>query len=180
MTNTTLCYIEKDGCYLMLHRTKKHHDYNHDKWIGIGGKFESGESPEECVIREVKEETGLDLNVNSLEYKGIVTFVCEEDSPESGSQLDKDSITVNGEKLYTEFMHIFHATEFSGQLIECNEGDLEWVPIENMNNLPHWKGDEIFLDFLKTNKPFYSLKLEYRKGQLQRTLLNGKFYNHFI
>ena len=174
MTNTTLCYIEKDGKYLMLHRTKKEHDYNHDKWIGIGGKFESGESPEECVVREVKEETGLDLNIDKLSYKGIVTFVCEEDAPESG---DKNSI--DKYSLYTEFMHIFHAKAFSGNLIECNEGDLQWVPIEQMNNLPHWKGDEIFLDFLKTDMPFYSLKLEYRKGELQRTLLNGKVYNHF-
>ena len=174
MTNTTLCYIEKDGQYLMLHRTKKHNDYNHDKWIGIGGKFESGESPEECCVREVKEETGLDLDIKGLEYKGIVTFVCEEDSPESGDKSANDKYS-----LYTEFMHIFHTKSFSGNLIECNEGDLEWVPIEKMNNLPHWKGDEIFLDFLKTDRPFYSLKLEYRKGELQRTFLNGEEYNHF-
>ena len=175
MTNTTLCYIEKDGKYLMLHRTKKHNDYNHDKWIGIGGKFESGECPEECVRREVKEETGLELNIDSLEYKGIVTFVCEEEAFESGDKTQEEQYS-----LYTEFMHIFHVTSFTGNLIECNEGDLEWVPIEDMNNLPHWKGDEIFLDFLKNkDMPFYSLKLEYRKGELQRTLLNGKVYNHF-
>ena len=171
LVNTSLCYIEKDGCYLMLHRTKKQHDYNHDKWIGIGGKFENTESPEECVIREVKEETGLDLDLDSLEYKGIVTFVCDD-----GNCVGEEK----GTGFYTEFMHIFHATEFEGQLIECNEGDLEWVPIEKMNDLPHWKGDEIFLDFLKTDMPFYSLKLEYRNGELQKSLLNGKLYNHFV
>ena len=107
------------------------------------------------------------MSPEGLEYKGIVTCVCEED------------LNCSSSGLYTEYMHIFHTKSFSGNLIECNEGDLQWVPIEKMNDLPHWKGDEIFLDFLKTDMNFYSLKLEYRKGQLQRTFLNGKPYNHF-
>ena len=105
LVNTTLCYIEKDACYLMLHRTKKENDYNHDKWIGIGGKFENGESPEDCVIREVNEETGLTILPENLEYCGIVTFV-DESHPEA----------------YTEFMHVFRTSSFSGQLLEeCSE-----------------------------------------------------------
>ena len=82
LINTTLCYIEKDGCYLMLHRTKKENDYNHDKWIGIGGKFENGESPEDCIRREVREETGLEIAPEDLEYRGIVTFVDKSRSEE--------------------------------------------------------------------------------------------------
>lgn len=150
MQNTTLCYIQKNNSYLMIHRTKKKNDYNKDKWIGIGGKIEEGESPKECIFREVKEETGLSLN--SAEYRGIVTFVSQE----------KD-------EFYCEFMHLFWSNDFSGELSNlsfCDEGDLEWIPISKMNELPHWKGDEIFLDLIKSNYPFFSLKLVYKNGDL--------------
>ena len=150
MTNTTLCYIEKDGSYLMLHRVKKQNDYNKDKWIGIGGKFLEGESPEECVRREVFEETGLTLK--SLEYRGIVTFVSDNS--------------------YTEYMHLFYSDKFSGSLIDCDEGVLEWVKKSEMNALPHWEGDEIFLELLSKKVPFFSLKLVYENGQLIKTVLN--------
>lgn len=137
MQNTSLCYIEKDKKYLMLHRTKKQNDYNHDKWIGIGGKFEEGESPEECILREVKEETGLILT--SLDYRGIVTFVSDDN--------------------FTEYMHIFYSDSFTGNLIECDEGNLEWVDKEKMNDLPHWKGDEIFLELLDKKVLFFKINL---------------------
>lgn len=152
MQNTTLIYLEKNSKYLMLHRTKKEHDYNHDKWIGIGGKFEETESPEECVIREVKEETGLALN--SMEFRGIVTFVSDND--------------------FTEYMHIFWSDDFSGKLIECDEGDLEWIEKSRMNEIPHWKGDEIFLKLIELRVPFFSLKLVYEKGELLKAILDGK------
>ena len=152
MQNTSLCYIEKDKKYLMLHRTKKQNDYNHDKWIGIGGKFEEGESPEECILREVKEETGLILT--SLDYRGIVTFVSDDN--------------------FTEYMHIFYSDSFTGNLIECDEGNLEWVDKEKMNDLPHWKGDEIFLELLDKKVPFFSLKLIYTNGLLKKAILNQK------
>ncbi len=152
MQNTSLCYIEKDKKYLRLHRTKKQNDYNHDKWIGIGGKFEEGESPEECILREVKEETGL--NLTSLDYRGIVTFVSDE--------------------TFTEYMHIFYSDSFTGSLIDCNEGNLEWVEKQKMNELPHWKGDEIFLELLDKKVPFFSLKLVYSQGTLLKALLNQK------
>lgn len=160
MINTTLCYIEKDSSYLMLHRVKKQNDLNKDKWIGIGGKFEEGESPEDCVLREAMEETGLSLN--HPEYRGIVTFVS--DDAKHGR--------------ITEFMHLFWCGNFAGNLKECDEGNLEWVPKEKINKLPHWKGDEIFLDLLDREKhpdqPFFSLKLEYVEGELKRAVLNGK------
>lgn len=152
MQNTTLIYIEKDSKYLMLHRTKKQNDYNHDKWIGIGGKFEEAESPEECILREAKEETGLTLN--EMEYRGIVTFVSDGN--------------------FTEYMHIFWSDNFSGKLTECDEGELEWVEKSRMNDLPHWKGDEIFLKLLELRVPFFSLKLVYEKGILLSATLNGK------
>jgi len=136
----------------MLHRTKKHNDLNHDKWIGIGGKFENTESPEECVLREVREETGL--NLETFEYRGIVTFVSDDN--------------------FTEYMHLFWSDNFSGSLIDCDEGDLEWVKISQMNNLPHWEGDEIFLKLIKDKVPFFSLKLEYKNGKLINSVLDGK------
>lgn len=153
MINTSLCYIEKDNCYLMLHRVKKENDYNKDKWIGIGGKFEEAESPEDCVKREVLEETGLTLN--SAEYRGIVTFV----STDKGLT-------------YSEFMHLFWSNDFSGELLECDEGNLEWVEKSKMNDLPHWEGDEIFLDLLDKKVPFFSLKLIYKDGILLEHHLN--------
>lgn len=151
MKNTTLCYIEKDGKYLMLHRTKKHHDENKDKWIGIGGKFEDKESPEECVLREVKEETGLTLT--SYKYRGIVTFVSD---------------------LWpTQYMHLFTSDQFTGDIIDCDEGELEWIPKEELLKLPHWDGDKIFLRLLDTNIPFFSLKLAYEGSRLTFSALNG-------
>lgn len=152
MVNTTLCYIEQDGCYLMLHRVKKKNDINHDKWIGVGGKFEDKESPEECVCREALEETGLTLL--EPEYRGLVTFVsdCYE----------------------TEYMHLFRASRFTGEIIECNEGVLEWVPIEQVKNLPSWEGDRIFLDLLDEGGAFFSLKLSYVGDRLEGAWLNGR------
>ena len=151
MVNTTLCYVEKDGCYLMLHRIKKENDVNRDKWIGIGGKFLDGESPEECVIREAFEETGLTLK--KPKFRGIVTFVSD--------------------RYETEWMHLFTCDEFEGALIDCNEGTLEWVPIHKLSSLSLWEGDFIFLDLLKRNEPFFSLKLTYRGDLLESAVLNG-------
>lgn len=151
MQNTTLCYIEQNASYLMLHRVKKEHDINRDKWIGIGGHCEEGESPEDCVAREVLEETGLTLT--GMRYCGIVTFVS--DSCEG------------------EYMHLFHSDSFSGSLKDCDEGTLEWVPITKLNELEHWKGDEIFLDLIARRTPFFSLKLVYCGSELRQAVLNG-------
>ena len=145
MKNTTLCYIEQDGKYLMIHRVKKVLDENKDKWIGVGGKFEEAETPFDCVRREIREETGL--VPNKLSYRGLITFV----SNEYG----------------TEYMHLFHTNDFSGVLNEnCPEGNLEWVEKERILSLPHWKGDEIFLDLLNKDAPFFSLKLVYEGSTL--------------
>ncbi len=152
MRNTTLCHIEKDGCYLMLHRIKKENDLNRDKWVGIGGKFEDKESPEECAVRETLEETGLTLN--SYRYCGIVTFVSD--------------------KWETEYMHIFHSSDFSGELKECDEGELCWKKISDIYNLPIWEGDKIFLRLIEENAPFFSLKLEYVGDTLINSVLNGE------
>lgn len=139
MKNTTLCYIEKDNSYLMLHRVKKVNDENQDKWIGVGGKMEEGESPEECLLREVKEETGLTLT--NYCYRGLVTFV----SNQWGC----------------EYMHLFTATEYEGEIKECNEGNLKWVPKSEVEHLNLWEGDKIFFRLLEENIPFFSLKLNY-------------------
>ena len=149
---TTLCYLEKDGQYLMLHRTSKANDENHDKWIGVGGHFEFQESPEDCLIREVKEETGLTLN--SWAFRGIVSFISD-DHP-------------------AEYMHLYTSQDFSGQLTECNEGQLEWVKKENIKELNLWEGDKIFLDLLTKDVPFFSLKLIYKNGILVSRTLDGK------
>jgi len=156
--NTTLCYLERPGEggqpeVLLLHRVKKKNDLNHDKWIGIGGRFEEGESPEDCALREVREETGLTLT--RFRYRGIVTFLSS-DYPE------------------TEFMHLFTADEFSGEQIECDEGDLQWVPKAVMRTFPTWEGDRIFLDLLDREEPFFSLKLRYEGDRLAQAVLNGK------
>ncbi len=151
MINTTLCHIEKDGKYLMLHRVKKENDLNHDKWVGIGGKFEDKESPEECNRREVKEETGLTLNRSR--YCGIVTFVSD--------------------KWETEYMHIFHTTDFSGTVKDdCDEGNLEWIDKNRLLSLPLWQGDKIFLKLIDLNVPFFSLKLNYCGDTLTKAILN--------
>ena len=193
LINTSLCYIEKDNSYLMLHRTKKEHDYNKDKWIGIGGKFENGESPEDCAVREIREETGLVVEQADLEYCGIVTFVDVSNVGEGESLppgLSPQAVfgtppSPRGEApktpgIYTEFMHIFRVRKFSGALkTDCDEGDLEWVPLAKLKELPHWQADEIFYDFLAENHPFYSLKAVYKNNKLIGTWLNGKPYNHF-
>lgn len=150
---STLCYIEKDGCYLMLHRTVKKNDVNKDKWIGVGGHFEEGESPEECVLREVKEETGYTLT--SFRYRGLVTF------------LSGDGVT--------EYMSLFTADGFEGEPVSCDEGELEWVPIKNVWGLNIWEGDKIFFRLLDEQVPFFSLKLVYDgKSGLVSAALNGR------
>lgn len=163
MLNTTLCYIEKNNFYLLLHRTKKEKDVNKDKWIGIGGKFEEGESPFDCIKREVKEETGLILN--KAEYRGLVTFVSRQ-SPEPG----KPEVPP-----YYELMHIFWTDDFTGPgqgdlLPSCNEGQLEWVPKEKMNELPHWESDELFLKLIEDRAPFFSIKVEYLDGKMVKAI----------
>ncbi|MBO5497152.1 MAG: 8-oxo-dGTP diphosphatase [Oscillospiraceae bacterium] len=152
MRNTTLVHLEKDGCYLMLHRVRKEADENRDKWVGIGGKFEPGESPEDCALREVFEETGLTMR--SWRYRGIVTFVSDEWG--------------------TEYMHLFWSDDFTGALRDCDEGELEWVDKRRIFTLPIWEGDKIFLRLLDTDEPFFSLKLCYSGDRLTAAVLNGK------
>lgn len=152
MRQTTLCYLERDGQYLMLHRVKKENDANRDKWIGIGGKFEDRESPEECALREVWEETGLTMT--EYAYRGIVTFVSD--------------------RWPTEYMHLFTCTGFSGAIGECDEGDLEWISKKRLLELPMWEGDRIFLRLLDSDTPFFSLKLVYAGDHLEQAVLNGK------
>ncbi len=149
---TTLCYIEKDSSYLMLHRVTKKNDINHDKWIGVGGHFEFHESPEDCLLREVKEETGLTLK--RFSFRGIVTFVSD-DEP-------------------AEYMCLYTSDDFDGELSSCNEGILEWIPFSEIENLELWEGDKIFLHLLRTAAPFFSLKLVYEKGKLVSKILDGK------
>ena len=152
MLNTSLCYIRRGGEVLLMHRIKKAQDQNRDKWIGIGGKFEPGESPEDCMLREVYEETGLSLD--AWRYRGIITFV------------------LDGE---TEYMHLFTADCFHGQLREdCAEGQLEWLPWETLPTLPIWEGDKIFLRLLDEELPFFSLKLCYHADSLIQAVLNGE------
>lgn len=153
MKNTTLCYIEKNGKYLLLHRVKKEHDVNRDKWIGIGGKTEENESPEECNAREIKEETGL--TVGQCRYRGIITFVCD--------------------GFEGEYMHLFTTDCFSGQLHDCDEGELCWVAKDRIFDLPIWTGDRIFLKLIEDpDTSFFSLKLVYAGDTLQSAVLNGK------
>lgn len=149
---TTLCYLEDGDRYLLLHRVKKEHDENRDKWIGVGGKFEEGESPEACLLREVREETGLTLT--RYRYRGIVTFVSD--------------------VCPCEYMHLFTADRWEGTETTCDEGDLAWMKKSDFRNLPMWAGDRIFLDLLDRNTPFFSLKLVYRGETLTAAALNGK------
>ena len=152
MKNVTLCYIERGDQYLMLHRVKKKNDIHHDKWIGVGGKFERGESPDDCLLREVREETGLTLT--SYRFRGIVTFVSD---------------------IYeTEYMHLFTADGWKGSMTDCDEGVLEWISREKMKMLPQWEGDKIFLRLLEEEAPFFSLKLCYEGDRLTYAALNGK------
>ena len=147
---TTLCYIENDDSYLMLHRIKKEHDINEGKWIGIGGHIEFAESPEECLLREAMEETGLKLT--SYKFRGVVTFV-------SGDEL-------------CEYMALYTADEYEGELIPCDEGELHWVKKSEVFNLNLWEGDKIFLKLLIEDAPFFSLKLVYDdEGELTESIL---------
>ena len=149
---TTLCYIEKDNQYLMLHRISKKNDVNKDKWIGVGGHFEDRESPEDCLLREVKEETGLTLT--SYRFRGIVTFICD-DYP-------------------VEFMCLYTADGYEGRLKDCDEGRLEWVDKDKLMELELWEGDKIFFRLLDEEAPFFSLKLVYDNGVLMEAVLDGK------
>ena len=150
MKNTCLVYIEKENQYLMLLRNKKKNDENAGKWIGVGGHFEEGESPEECMLREVYEETGLILT--GYQYRGIVTFVSD--------------------RFETEYMHLFTATEFRGTLKECREGDLRWIPKDQVFSLNLWEGDRAFLTFLMEDKDFFSMKLVYEGDSLVKIQSN--------
>lgn len=152
MINTTLCYITRGDQVLMLHRVKKEKDLNKDKWIGIGGKFEGEESPDACLLREAKEETGLTLT--SWRCRGVVTFLSDE--------------------YEGEFMYLFTADGFTGQLKVCDEGDLQWISRDFLDDLPKWEGDKIFLDLLWQDAPFFLLTLRYQGDRLQEAILNGE------
>ena len=153
MIHSTLCYVLRGDEVLMLHRVKKKNDANQDKWIGIGGKFEGNESPDECLLREAWEETGLKLT--SWQCRGVVTFLTE--NPEDG-----------------EYMYLFTADGFEGELKECDEGDLQWISRDFLDQLPKWEGDQIFLDLLWANAPFFLLKLRYQGSSLVEAVLNGE------
>lgn len=152
MLLTTLCYVEQDEKYLMLHRVSKKNDVNKDKWIGIGGKFEFGESPEDCLLREAKEETGYTLT--DYQLRGIVTFLFNEEE--------------------AEYMFLYTADGFEGEPIPCDEGVLEWVPKAELHRLNLWEGDKIFFRLLEERRPFFSLKLRYRNDDLLEAVLDGK------
>lgn len=155
---TTLCYIEKEDSYLMMHRVKKVNDINKDKWVGVGGHFEEGESPEECLLREVYEETGLTLT--SFRLRGIVTFSTD---------------------VYpTEYMFLYTADSYEGEMIECNEGNLEWVKKSDVYDLPIWEGDKLFFRLLEEEVPVFSLKLRYEGDKLVEAVLDGKEFSQEI
>lgn len=158
---TTLCYIEKENKYLMLHRIVKKHDVNKDKWIGVGGHFEHGESPEDCMFREVKEETGL--VPEKYRFCGVVTFLSD----------------MGTEKEAWEYMFLYHITEYSGNIKECDEGVLEWIPKKDLLSLELWEGDRLFLRYMDEGDPFFSLKLTYEEGKLTSAVLDGKALEFF-
>ena len=147
---TTLCYLEREGSYLMLHRVKKKNDMNHDKWIGVGGHFEDRESPEDCVLRETREETGLTLTDYRL--RGVVTFLCGD---------------------IQEYMFLYTATGWTGEMTDCTEGTLEWVPKGRVPELPIWEGDKVFFRLLEEERPFFSLKLVYEGERLTEAVVDG-------
>ena len=154
MLQTTLCYLEKDGQYLMLHRVKKKNDVNHDKWVGVGGKFEPGEDAAACAMREVREETGLIMT--APRYRGVVDFTCDPWPPEQ--------------------MHLFTCDAFTGEMLrpeDCDEGTLEWVDKEKVCALPIWEGDRLFFDLLNRDAPFFHLELFYEGDRLRRAVLDG-------
>ena len=152
MKQTTLCYLERGDEYLMLHRTKKENDENHDKWIGVGGKFEANESPEDCMRREIFEETGF--TVTDYRYRGIVTFVSDIYEP--------------------QYMHLFTVSGWTGEARECDEGELAWIKKQKLFDLTLWQGDRIFLALLQEDVPFFSLKLTYQGDNLLEAILNGQ------
>lgn len=152
MELTTLCYIEKDDSYLMLHRVSKQNDVNKDKWIGVGGHFEAGESPEDCLLREVKEETGLTLT--SYRFRGLLTFVFNDNE--------------------AEYICLYTADGFEGEITDCDEGTLEWVSKKKIPELNLWEGDKIFFELLNRNEPFFSMKLVYQGDMLVDCELNGE------
>lgn len=153
---TTLCYIENEEQYLMLHRVSKKNDINKDKWIGVGGHFEEGESPEDCLLREVEEETGLILT--SYRFRGIITF----QYAETGKGTD------------TEYMCLYTADGYKGEMISCNEGILEWIPKKDIFSLNLWEGDKIFFRLLEEERTFFSLKLMYVDDVLKEAVLDGR------
>ena len=155
MLYSTLCYLERGDEYLMLHRVKKDHDVNQGKWICVGGKFQDRESPEDCVLRECQEETGLTLT--DYRYRGLVTFVSDQ-AP-------------------TEYMHLFTASAWTGTPHPCAEGELQWIKKADLLSLPLWEGDKIFLRLLEEDAPFFSLKLRYEGDKLAGAALNGKPLN---
>ncbi len=150
MKITTLGYLIHEGSYLMLHRTKKANDPNHAKWIGVGGHVENGETPDECFVREVNEETGLTLH--SLRLRGIITFISDE--------------------WEDELMFLYTSDDYSGSLIECNEGELAYIPEDRILTLPLWEGDRIFLQALLEDAPFFTLKLKYHGETLIEALMD--------
>ena len=152
MRLTTLCYIEKDDSFLMLHRVSKKNDVNKDKWIGVGGHFEAGESPEDCLLREVKEETGLMLT--SYRFRGLLTFVFNDNE--------------------AEYICLYTADGFEGEITDCDEGTLEWVSKKKIPELNLWEGDKIFFELLNRNEPFFSMKLVYQGDMLVDCELNGE------
>lgn len=151
---TTLCYMEKGNQYLMLHRVKKKQDINKDKWIGVGGKFEDKESPEDCLLREVREETGLTLT--DYRFRGIITFITD--------------------RYETEYMHLYSAYDWEGQMTECSEGELEWLDKAAVFDLKIWEGDKIFFWLMQHDAPFFSLRLEYVGDELVSYALDGEYH----